>query len=251
MVLDRALAAAAAAWPELPPPDDGFASQIAGLEDTTHVGDLFLAYHASRGEPAAVTELRTLLAEQRGALRKTGAPPELIEELLAELPADLLVTRDSAPPRIHGYRGRGPLGAWLRVVAVRAIIDRRRRAGEPADEARIAALAADDDPELAMLRRMYKGQIETAFAEALRTASPEERLLLRQSHLDGLGIDRLAILHGVHRATVARRLQAARANLLERVREILSSQLKIGHDTFTSIVRLVRSELAISLERYL
>lgn len=251
MDVDRALAAAAAAWPELPAPDEAFAAAIARLDDTEHIGDVFLAFSASRGDRVAVAELRAMLDEQRGALRRTGASAELVDELLAELPADLLATRDAAPARIHGYTGKGPLGAWLRVVAVRAIVDRRRKLGDVADDAKVMALAADDDPELAMLRTTYKREVESAFTEAFAALSPEDRLLLRQNHIDGLGIDRLAIIHGVHRATCARRLQTARTHLFEQIRDILSKRLKIGHDTFASIVRLVRSELAVSLERYL
>jgi len=252
MDLDRVLAAAAVAWPELPEPDEAFAATLAPAPDIAHVGDLFLAFHASRGERLAVDEVRAILDEQRGSLRKTGATTQMIDELLAELPADLLAARDAAPARILGYTGKGPLGAWLRVVALRALVDRRRRAGGAmGDDEQVAALAADDDPELAMLRRMYKGELETAFAEAFRALGAEERLLLRQSHIDGLGIDRLALIHGIHRATAARRLAAARTQLFEQIRKILSTRLQIGHDTFASIVRLVRSELAVSLEHYL
>jgi len=250
---ERALAAAAAAWPDLPEPDDEFAAVLAGLDDLAHVGDLFLAFHGSRGERLAVEQVKQLLEEQRGALRKTGSPAQMIDELLAELPADLLAARDAAPPRIRGYAGKGPLGAWLRVVALRALVDRRRRAGGAAGDSdeQVATLAADDDPELAMLRRMYKGELEAAFVEAFRALAADERLLLRQSHIDGLGIDRLALIHGIHRATAARRLAAARTRLFEQIRKILSARLKIGHDTFASIVRLVRSELAVSIEHYL
>jgi RNA polymerase sigma-70 factor len=252
--LERALAAAAVAWPELPEPDEAFAARLgsANLEEMTHVADLFVAFHASRGERLAVDEVTSMLDEQRGALRRTGATSQMIEELLAELPADLLAARDAAPARILGYTAKGPLGAWLRVVALRALVDRRRRAdGSAGSDEQVAALAADDDPELAMLRRMYKGELEAAFVEAFRALPSDERLLLRQSHIDGLGIDRLALIHGIHRATAARRLTAARTRLFEEIRKILSSRLQIGHDTFASIVRLVRSELAVSLEHYL
>jgi RNA polymerase sigma-70 factor (ECF subfamily) len=251
MEIERTLAAAAVAWPELPAPDEAFAQVVAKLDDAAHVGDLFLAHHASRGERVAVDEVRAMLDEQRGALRKTGATQQMIDELLAELPADLLAARDAAPARILGYTGKGPLGAWLRVVALRALVDRRRKAGVHGDDEHVATLAADDDPELAMLRRMYKGELEAAFVEAFRALPSDERLLLRQSHIDGLGIDRLALIHGIHRATAARRLAAARTRLFEQIRKILSTRLQIGHDTFASIVRLVRSELAVSLEHYL
>lgn len=254
--MNSVLAAALAAHPELPPPDAQFEAFVrergegpepGGVE----VGDLFVAYHAARGEAAAVAAVRVLLSGLRGALKKTGASEALVDEVLAELPADLVAPRAGAAPRIAGYSGRGPLGGWLRVVAVRAIVERRKREPRPAREVdTYAEAAALHDPELELLRRTYAEKIESALARAFGSLPEDQQLLLRQHHTDGLSIDRLAVMHGIHRATAARRVAAARESLAREVRGLLTRELRIGEQTFDSIFRLVKSEISVHLSRY-
>ncbi len=172
--------------------------------------------------------------------------------MLADLPADLLSPRDGAAPRIDGFSGRGPLGAWLRVVAVRAVVERRRRLGLAPEDDDVADLAAPSlDPELALLRRRYAAEFRAAFTAAIADLAAADRALLRQHHLDGVSLDFLARLHGLHRATVARRLAAIRAALFTAVRDRLLGELRIGGQTFDSILRLVQDELDWTIERYL
>lgn len=100
---------------------------------------------------------------------------------------------------LTGYAGRGPLAGWLRVIAVRTVVDRRRRTGTAVDDELIGGLAAPElDPELAVLRRCYAAELAAAFTAACAELDPTALLLLRQRYLDGLGIDRLAALHGIH-----------------------------------------------------
>jgi RNA polymerase sigma-70 factor, ECF subfamily len=253
-----ACAAAANAWPDLPSPDAAFVEalhdQVADAAELPllHVGDLFLAHHVLRGEIRAVAAVRAMLDVLRAPLRRTGASDELIAEVLADLPADLVVRRATGEPMLAGYAGRGPLAGWLRVIAVRTLVERRRRTGASVDDDLVAELATPElDPELAVLRRHYAGELKTAFLAALAALDPVDLLLLRQRYLDGLGIDRLAALHGIHRATAARRLAAARSDLSERVRRRLLDKLRVGGATLDSIIRLVGSELELSLDRYL
>jgi RNA polymerase sigma-70 factor, ECF subfamily len=70
---------------------------------------------------------------------------------------------------------------------------------------------------------------------------------LRQHALDGLSIDRLAALHKVHRATAARWVEAARTAALEHTRLALGRRLRVGPDELESVMRLVRSQLDITL----
>ncbi len=207
-----ALARAAAAHPELPAPDAAFEQVITSKIDEgtllaeLHVEDLFLAFHASRGHALAVATLYRLLDELRAPLQRAGADEQAIRDLLADLPTDLVAPRADAPPRLFGYSGKGALGAWLRVVAVRAVVERRRSSGRrDADEVVAERVVESCDPELDLLRRQYAAELQAAFAGAFERLSDEQRLLLRQHHVDGLGIDRVAALHGIHRATAARR----------------------------------------------
>lgn len=255
--MDPALLEATSRHPGLPAPDAALSAFVA--EKRQAAGDvaldldgLVVAHAAARGAPAAVAEVQALLAGLRSGLRRTGADEQLIAELLAELPAELVSPRDGAAPRILGYSGKGPLGAWLRVVAARALVERRRkvRPSVPIEEEVGGALARTHDPELELLKRTYKAELERAFRDAFAALPSEERLLLVQHHKDGLSVDKLAALHGVHRATAARRVAAARETFTREVRAVLARELAVGNETFDSIVRLVQSELSLHLSRY-
>lgn len=60
----------------------------------------------------------------------------------------------------------------------------------------------------------------------------DHRPLLVQHHKDGLSVDQLAALYGVHRATAARRVAAARDAFSREVRTVLSRNLAVGGETF-------------------
>jgi len=102
-----------------------------------------------------------------------------------------------------------------------------------------------------MLRLHSRGEIVAAVTAAVAAMDPQHRLLLRQHYLDGLSIDRLAALHGIHRATATRRLASVREELALTVRTRLMTKLDIGVGTLDSIVRLVGSELELGLDQYL
>lgn len=243
-------------WPELPPPDDEFDAFVAERADAAeaqpYLADLFLVHHALRGHPRAVAVVQNHLTQLRPVLRRTGASATLIDELVAELPFELLAPREAAPARLAAYAGRGPLVGWLRVVAVRNLVERKRRGGVQLDDAVLDHLAASElGPELAMLRVSYRQELAAAVIAAVAALEPRHRLLLRQHYLDGLSIDRLAVLHGIHRATAARRVAAIRDELAGAVRDQLLAKLGVGVATLESIVRLVGSELELGLDQYL
>jgi RNA polymerase sigma-70 factor (ECF subfamily) len=127
----------------------------------------------------------------------------------------------------------------------------RRLLGAVADElggdAPVELADALENPELAVLRERYRDQVRLAFATALRGLEPRQRTLLRQYHIDRLTIDQLASLHRVNRSTTARWVAAARSATLELTREHLSRSAGIAPGEVDSIIRLVRSQLDLSL----
>jgi len=87
---------------------------------------------------------------------------------------------------------------------------------------------------------------------AALAALPEQpRALLRYSVVDGWTVDRIGALYGIHRATAARRVAAAREELGALIRAELAARLAISVDEVDSIVRLVQSRVDVSLERLL
>src|SRR5262249_39179513 len=95
--------------------------------------------------------------------------------------------------------------------------------------------------------RLYRGAFRDAFRAAVKALGDDQRLLLRQNVLDGLSIDRLAVFYRVHRATVARRLESARKALLDGTHRMLAARLQVRAEEVESILRLIASQLEVSL----
>jgi RNA polymerase sigma-70 factor, ECF subfamily len=89
--------------------------------------------------------------------------------------------------------------------------------------------------------------------ESLRDLSCAELAgaLLRYNVLEGLNIEEIGKIYGVHRATVARWITAARESILGRTRDELERRFGITAVEIDSIVRLVQSRLDVSMERVL
>ena len=128
---------------------------------------------------------------------------------------------------------------------------RKENRETPTDDALLEARAQEDDPELAYMKAAYRASFKVAFQEALESLLPRERTLLKQQIVDGLGIDELGALYQVHRATAARWVQSAREKLLVRTRRTFMMNARISSDECESIMRLVRSQLDMSLQRRL
>ena len=152
--------------------------------------------------------------------------------------------------KITEYSGRGPLGGWVRVLAVRTAIDLRRGRGERLPDLQAESPSAID-PELGYLAERYRGEVEQALRDALAGLDGEQRTLLRMHFVDAVTLDELARLRNVHRATVARHLVAARKTILDEIRRQLHERLAISSDEFVSLIRLVRSRLQISVAQLL
>ncbi|HSR96999.1 MAG TPA: hypothetical protein VLM79_08125 [Kofleriaceae bacterium] len=69
--------------------------------------------------------------------------------------------------------------------------------------------------------------------------------------LDRINIDQLARMHGVHRATAARWIQAAREAVVAGTHRELCKRLRLSRSEVASVIRLIHSELEVSLSRAL
>jgi RNA polymerase sigma-70 factor (ECF subfamily) len=180
-----------------------------------HAADLFLACACAKGVPAALAAFeRTLMSQVPSFLSETRASPGGVDEVAQSLRERLLVSTAGRPAQIGTYSGRGTLASWLRVAALRTASNLRRHDRAEAAAAGTSDDASPADPELAFLKARYRPAFEAALADALSGLDTEERMLLRLHFLDGMSIDRLGMMFGVHRATAARRLASAREALL-------------------------------------
>jgi RNA polymerase sigma-70 factor (ECF subfamily) len=131
------------------------------------------------------------------------------------------------------------------------IINKGDREVGVSDDAFLDLLSPVSDPELGYLRERYRDHVDAAMRAALAALPEQPRALLRYTVVDGWTVDRIGALYGVHRATAARRVAAAREELGAAIRAELAARLAISIDEVDSIVRLVQSRIDVSVERLL
>jgi RNA polymerase sigma-70 factor (ECF subfamily) len=226
------------------------------LVERAHVADLCLAWACARGDVNALAAFETrVFSDLDAALRSMEIERWRVDEVKQVVRVELLVAAPDRAPLIEGYAGRGSLRGWLRSIAVRTamkLLTKDKRETASSDDDELAQLpAVEAGPELAHFRRKYGAEFKAAFIAALATLDGRERNLLRQHFLDPLDLDQLGQLYGAHRATVARWLARARMRLLEATRDVLRSRLGLDDTELDSVLKLVRSELYLSLPRLL
>jgi RNA polymerase sigma-70 factor (ECF subfamily) len=142
---------------------------------------------------------------------------------------------------------------WLQAAAVREALSLSRAQHEsPTEDAELAdAAGAGQDPELDFIKERHRADFNVAFKEAFSSLDLRERTLLRMQYLDGLSIDSLATMHGVHRSTVARWQVSAREALLKATRSSLMAHLRLSREEFDSLMGLIQSRLGPSLHSFL
>jgi RNA polymerase sigma-70 factor (ECF subfamily) len=214
-----------------------------------HQDDLAWARALAAGDREALARYERELVPMIDAhLRRRGHAADEAAEIQQTLRARLLVG-DGSGPAVARYEGRGALRSWVLVVALReAVRQRQRAAREPAlDDDDLIALADHSDAMPAGEKERYCELFRIAFRAALAGLEPLDRNLLRMNVLDGLSIDGIAAVHGVHRATAARWLERARETVALAVRRDLMQRL--GADPFETddLLRWVQSRIELSL----
>jgi len=261
--LTRAIADAKQRW-GIQLAEDDFAAYLAARigpgEDpreqlaSRHLEDLYLAFGCSIGDDAAVAAFdATILRDLPRALRRGDLDQAHLDDTRQQVATKLLAHTGATPPAIAQYSGRGSLRGWVRVIASRE--SSRLLAGQAhekpvADDALFDAVASGVVPA-SPLKDNYRQTFKRAFEEALAALSIHDRLLLRQHFLDGLGIDRLAALHDVHRATAARWIAKLVEKLLADTRMRLETMLEVTGEELDSVLRMIQSCLDASIGRAL
>lgn len=259
-LLAAGLDAARRAWPDLRLGGEAFAGFVAerlapgtaasAAIERLWLADLALACACARGDAGALAVIDRMVGEQvRAAAAAARAGAAIGDEAAQVVRTLLLVPRAERPPAILDYAGRGPLAGWLRITATREVVRLcrpQRREVELGDHL-VDGEATATDPVLSGLKQRYRGELADAFHTALAELSARDRTLLRYQLVDGLGIDDIAAIHRVHRATAARWLARVRDDLVEATRGLLAEKLGMADDEVGSVLRLVQSELDISV----
>lgn len=272
--LDRRLwtivAEGRAAWPELPLDAVDVVKFVArqvtaDLADAALDGlrpaDLYLACACAKQIPAAIVAFdRDYMREVDIALARMRIGDPRLSDIKQLVRQRLFVGGGTAgqptsPGKIAEYAGRGDLRRWVRSVAVRTCLNDLRKGKREIlvdDDQLIAQHAiAQDDPEVEYMKRTYSNEFKAAFSEALKLLGAREQTLLRYHHVDGLNIDEIGAIYRVHRVTAFRWLEKAKEQLVRGTLEILRARLKLPADELDSVLRMIRSQIHLSLIRHL
>jgi RNA polymerase sigma-70 factor (ECF subfamily) len=214
-----------------------------------HVEDMYFVWALAKHDRAALSRLEreylTRLSARVSAAHDL--PPGDLEQ---NVRTRLFVSQGASPPRITQYSGRGPFGAWLRMVAKRVALDLLRARGARPDR-ELTSPDVATDPELDYLKVRYAADFKRALEEALSHLGAREVTLLKLSYLEQLSPSAIGVMYGVTNRTVQRWLAELKDDVLWRMREALKERLALGPSELDSLFRLMQSQLQVSLQRVL
>jgi RNA polymerase sigma-70 factor, ECF subfamily len=268
-IADRLVALCAAAHRELPELDDAIDDRalisalaaraperdVVAYLERCHPGELALAQAASRGHPAAIAAIERNHREMLDAIcwRYT-SPGHSVADLRQILREKLYVAPPDGRPKLAEYAGQGELAGWLRITAVRALLDlgkRKDRTREAPHAETGLAMPDPGDLSLEVIKAEYRAAVSEAMRDAAARIDLADRHLLHQHFVAGLSIDELGVALGIHRATAARRVARARTTYVDDVRGLLADRLQLPRDELDDVIGLVLSRLEVSIPRLL
>jgi RNA polymerase sigma-70 factor (ECF subfamily) len=248
-----------AVWPTVQLSPIGFASHVravAGEEtgaalDGLRFEDLFLAAACSAGDREALRVFEaSYFGELERAFRSLARDGRVADDARQNLREQLFVHRADRPAEIARYAGRGSLRTWFRIVVYHHTLNfKQRDRAAPAGAALADGVAVD--PEILYLRELYASEFRAATEDAIDGLAAGDRAFLQHHYVERLTIDQLAMIYGLHRVTVARRITKARASLVAQIRARLQARLRVEACELDSILRLLPSVMRLSLSRLL
>ncbi len=247
-----ALRQAAARWPSVDFESAGLDSELRAHGPAKHLDDLCLAMAAGRGIPRAAEALQETYADRVDrSLSKSGLGGDDRVEARQRLWSRLLTDQPDNPAKITLYAGSGPLSAWLGVCAAREAIDMIRARRGQADSLRALTehvlVASAPNLESVLARHEARDAVHSAIRASLERLPPRLSNVLRHRFLDGSTSSEIAVLYGVHRSTVDRWLNEARSAVIDGTRARLRTTLGVEADIARSLIRLVMSQLEVSI----
>ena len=229
--------------------------------DGLRPADLYLACACAKGMGAAINAFdRDYMKEVDIALARMRIGPPRLSDVKQLVRQRLFVGGGTAGAptsagKIAEYGGRGDLRRWVRSVAVRTCLNDLRKGKREVlvdDDHLIAQHAvAQDDPEVEYMKRTYASEFKQAFSDALKQLGAREQTLLRYHHVDGLNIDEIGAIYRVHRVTAFRWLEKAKELLVRQTLDTLRGRLKLPASELDSVLRMIRSQIHLSIVRQL
>jgi RNA polymerase sigma-70 factor (ECF subfamily) len=229
--------------------------EFSRISSHMQLGEVYLTCACRENVHGAVDLFEATYGESiNSALRPLNLAPDNFAEVRQSLRHRLFLGGESSGPAIDKYSGVGSLRAWVCVVAVReaiALFRQQDRQKTMDERALVDMPALEADPELAHMKSIYREEFRTAFSSAMASLGAKDRTLLRQTYIDGLTIDQLGQIYRVHRSTAARRVERVRDILLAATQEHLMNQLSLSQEDVESMIRLINSQIDISIHSFL
>jgi RNA polymerase sigma-70 factor (ECF subfamily) len=155
-------------------------------------------------------------------------------------------------PGITTYAGRGPLGAWVSMVAQRVglslINEHRSRAHPlPQDDAAIDAVNSGVDCERSHLRKYYKPQLEAAILEALQELSDRACALIYLHFGRGVTLQRIGAMYGVNQSTASRWLAGSITLLRRQIWRALTRLYPLRREEFSRVNLMLLDDLELDV----
>lgn len=221
-----------------------------------HWGDLWVVFGAISGDPIAWGILETQYYS--GAIRVLGRlklSPSELDDVTQHTRVRLFSPGPRGVAKLEQYEARGALSSWLKMVVTRGAIDflSKKAVEIPAfgNDFWDALPAPQDDSEMALLRRHYGAQLKGIVEAVVGEMEEGEKAVLRYHLVEGLTIDDIAAILGIHRATVARRINKARDAMARNTRERMREHLRVSASQLVSVMRLIDTQIELSLHRLL
>lgn|GEM_PF-6027352 len=215
------------------------------LPQPSYDPDFLLAESCLAGGPHAVAELQALIVEKvTPFVVKSGVPSKEAADLLVELLGDLVVGTGVRPPLLQKYTGQCALSTWVARVGINRWLDQTRRSkknpvlptpefSETPAEPVPSALHPDEEPLVEIMRE----SIRAAFA----SRPPEDFVLFRLLHEQGLFQTELASMFGFDRRTVARHADRIAAELRSGIMAEVAQRLPDMRLEWDEVMELCRA----------
>ncbi len=238
---------ARARWPAFVVDEDAFAAHLLAHDVSVHANDLYLAFAVSLHDVAALAAFEHAYIARVGTyIVRVTVDRDIVDEVKQRLREKLLT---GTPRRIVEYAGKGALGGWVRIAAVRTALNLLRERTTTTDVRDEASPALD--PELAFVQSRSHQLFRDAFANVLAALGTEERSMLRLHHVEGLTMDQLSRMYRTPRSTIARRIEQVRRDVLAATEQHLRNAHRLSPSEVASVIRSARSQFHLTLTKSL
>lgn len=218
--------------------------------DELDLAGFVLACGCAKGDRKALERFeREVMPAVRAALSRIDSAPGFVDELCQVVRERLLTAPKGTAPRVLQFTGEGTFIAWMKVAATRIALNSKRGAKRAQKREELTEQLPDASPELGLLRRQFAGKLELALKAAIDALDDASRLLLHQYLTDRLTLEQLAVMRGVDKSTISRRLHRIEAELTDAARVELERRYGLGEGQVASAMRAFSGPLQLSVAR--